>query len=88
LTNKKRFITIAECQRITGLSYVTIKHAAETGQIKAIKTESGNWKIDVTDISQDSEGKSNTQIITQLEEHQHMLKALCSHLGVKHSDSS
>jgi len=88
MTNNKRFITIAECQRITGLSYPTIKHAAESGQIKAIKTESGHWKIDITDISQNPTDKINTQIIIQLEGHEQLLKALCGHLGVNYNNSS
>jgi len=33
-TEKKRFVSIAEYQRQSGLSYATIKHMIETGQLK------------------------------------------------------
>ena len=42
----KRYVTIAEYGRMTGLAYPTIKNACETGQLKAIRTEAGYWKID------------------------------------------
>jgi predicted site-specific integrase-resolvase len=75
----KRFVTIAEYQRRTGLSYQTVKNAAETGQIKAIQTEAGNWKIDVS-----GEGnRDTTAIIERLDVQERMLKALCGHLGLK-----
>lgn len=45
-TEKKRFVSIAEYQRQSGLSYATIKHMIETGQLKYIVTEAGHERID------------------------------------------
>jgi len=42
----KRYVTIAEYQRQTGLSYATVRHMCNTGQIKYITCEGGNRKID------------------------------------------
>ena len=74
----KQYVPIVEGQRKTGLSYKTLKYAAETGQIPAIKTESGQWKICVTDTS----NVDTASIITKLDEQQKLLKALCGHLGL------
>ena len=46
MSNDKRFVAIAEYQRITGLSYQTVKNALETGQLRGVRTEAGHWKID------------------------------------------
>ena len=46
IENPKRFIPMAEYQRISGLSYPTVKKALETGQLKGIKTECGHWRVD------------------------------------------
>jgi len=79
MTFNKRFATIAEYQRITGLSYPTIKNAAETGKIKAIQTEAGHWKIDtLADMNMDT-----ASLMERLEGQEKMLKTLCAHLGVK-----
>ena len=74
----KRFVTIAEYQRITGLSYKTVKNALDTGQLKGIKTEAGHWKVDITD----SGDKATVAIIEQLNEQGRLLRQLCSHLGL------
>ena len=74
----KRFVTIAEYQRQTGLSYPTVKNGIETGQIRAIKTEGGNYKIDL-------QADNNTElsaVIERLDQNARLLNALCSHLGV------
>ena len=74
----KRFVPIAEYQRMTGLSYPTIKNALDTGQLKGIQTEAGHWKVDVTD----SGDKFISAILEQLDEQGRLIKALCGHLGV------
>ena len=74
----KRFVAIAEYQRISGLSYPTIKNALETGQLKGVRTEAGHWKID----TQDRGGADFSAITKRLDEQGQMLKALCGHLGV------
>jgi len=74
-----RFVSISQYQRMTGLSYPTIKNAAETGKIKAIQTEAGHWKIDtLADINIDT-----APLLERLEGQEKMLKTLCAHLGVK-----
>ena len=75
----KRFVTIAEYQRISGLSYPTVKNALETGQLKGVKTEAGHWKID----TQDAGSAETAVIVKRLDEAERMLKALCGHLGVR-----
>ena len=79
MSGEKRFVTISEYQRMTGMSYKTVKHAIDTGQLKAIRTEAGHFKIDTA---------ANTDpglaaVTRQLEDQARMLKALLSHLGVK-----
>ena len=75
----KRFVTIAEYQRISGLSYPTVKNALETGQLKGVKTEAGHWKID----THESGSTDTSVIVKRLDESERMLKALCGHLGVR-----
>ena len=74
----KRFLTIAEYCRATGLSYKTVKAALESGQLFGIKTESGNWKIDTqADINPDVGA-----LASSIEEQGKLIKQLCKHLGV------
>jgi len=74
----KRYCTIAEYQRRTGLSYQTIKNAAETGQLIAIRTESGHWKID----TQSGINTEAAELVNRIDEQYKLLKSLCQHLGV------
>jgi len=74
----KRFVPMAEYQRITGLSYATVNHLCESGQLR-LTTESGLKRID----TQDDGSADATTIIKRLEEAERLLKALCGHLGVK-----
>jgi len=55
-----RFITNVEYQRRYGLSYATVKHMIDSGQLKTIMTESGLKRIDtktegINDINKISE---------------------------------
>ena len=75
---EKRYVPIAEYQRMTGLSYPTVKNALETGQLNGIQTEAGHWKVDTADTSDGS----ISAIMERLGETERMLKALCGHLGV------
>ena len=75
----KRYVSIAEYQRTKGLSYPTIKHGLETGQIRGVRTEAGHWKVDIAD---DGNHDANA-IIKRLDAQQRLLTALCGHLGVK-----
>jgi len=75
----RRFVTIADYQRQTGLSYPTIKKALETGQLRGIRTEAGYWKIDIQ-----ADGKTDISAILQrLDVQECLLRALCEHLGMK-----
>ena len=78
----KRYVPIAEFQRMTGLAYPTIKNALETGQLKGIQTEAGYWKVDTADTGD----KGITAIMEQLNEQGQLLKALCGHLGLQRTD--
>jgi len=46
LPKDKRFVSIRQYQRISGLSYDLIKFALDTNQLKSIKSECGHYKID------------------------------------------
>ena len=74
-----RFVPVAEYQRISGLSFPTVKHGLETGQLKGIKTEAGHWRVQL-----DDSGNTDTAAIVQrLDEQGQLLKALAVHLGVR-----
>jgi len=73
VNGSKRYVTIAEYQRISGLSYPTIKSALERGELKGIRTESGHWKIDtVADTNPET-----AAILERLDKTEKMLTALC-----------
>lgn len=78
INQPKRFVPIAKYQRMTGLSYPTIKNALDTGQLKGIQTEAGHWKIDTEDVG----NRDNAAILERLNEQGQLLKLLCRHLGV------
>jgi len=73
----KRYVTMAEYQRLHKLSYPTVKHGLETGQIRGIKTEAGHWKVDTAVDS----NTDTAAIIERLESQERMLKALCKHFN-------
>lgn len=79
INQPKKYGSMVEGQKHYGVSYPTLKHALETGQIKGIKTEAGIWKVLLTD----TEDKDVTAIIGRLYEQERLLKALCGHLGVR-----
>ena len=78
MNKSKRFVSIAEYSKLTGLSYPTVKNALETKQIKGVQTEAGHWKIDISDTG----NKDTVAIMEQLNEQGRLLKALCRHLGL------
>ena len=79
MSRAKRFIPIAEYQRQTGLSYQTVKHALDTGELRGVRTESGHWKIDTH-----ADGNSDlSALIDRLDNQERLLSSLCAHLGVK-----
>jgi len=78
ISQPKRYVPIAEYQRMTGLSYPTIKNALETGQLKGIRTEAGYWKVD----TEDAGNKDAAIIMERLSEQNRLLKTLCGHLGL------
>ena len=68
----KRFVTVAEYQRMHGLGYATVMHMIKTGQVKAIETESGKYRVDT---QSDYDGLKG--LIDKTDETQRILKALC-----------
>ena len=46
MSKNKRFVSLAEYQRMSGLSFPTVKKAISNGEIKAVKTEGGHFRID------------------------------------------
>ena len=78
MLDTKRFVTIAEYQRRTGLSYPTIKNALETGQLRGVRTVAGYWKVSTAD----SGSLDTAAIMERLGKTESLVKALCNHLGV------
>ena len=74
----KRFVSIAEYQKLSGLSYPTIKNALEMGKIRGIQTETGLWKIDTNN----SENRDTAMVVERLVKQEELLAKLCDHLGV------
>ena len=73
ILKEKRFVTIAEYQRLTNLGYKAVKNAIKTGQLKYIKTEGGRYKIDTyADSSADV-----PVLISKIDELQKAVTALC-----------
>jgi predicted site-specific integrase-resolvase len=66
----KHFVTIKRYQEISGMSYATINHLLDSGQLPYITTTSGKRRVD-TGASADS--KDNER----LEHVEKMLTALC-----------
>ena len=69
---KKRFVTVTEYQRISGLSYKTVMHMIRTGQLPHIKTESGQCRVDTQ-----PNGQNATILAEKMDDVQKCLKALC-----------
>ena len=79
IVNKnKRFVPVAEYQRISGLSYQTVMHMIRTKQISAIQTEGGHYKID----TQDTGDTDAAAIVRRLDGLERQLGTLCKHLGI------
>jgi len=73
----KRYVPIAEYQRISGLSYATVNHMLNTGQLQFITTETGLRRVDTQQVD-----SAIGEIILRLEVQEGLLKRLCEHLGV------
>ena len=74
-----RFVTIRRFQEISGLSYQTVNHLLESGQLSYITTEGGLRRID-TQAGTDAD---TGFVLRSLERQERMLAALSSHLGLK-----
>ena len=46
IDSPKRYVSVAEYQRMSGLSYPTVKKAIASGELKAFTTEAGHYRID------------------------------------------
>ena len=85
MLKEKRYVSMSTYQKMTGLSYKTVKHLIETSQLKTIKTEAGNYRIDV--VSNNSAKaeielkKEISNLKDALRSTETMVKALCKHLN-------
>jgi len=68
----KRFVPIKRYCEISGLSYATVNHMLNSGQLPYITTESGQRKVDTMTHSADS-----NILLDKLEKTEKMLTALC-----------
>lgn len=73
IPKEKRFVTIAEYQKLTNLGYKAVKDAIKTGQLKHIKTEGGRYKIDTYADS----GADVSLLINKIDDLQKSVAALC-----------
>jgi hypothetical protein len=76
--NSKRFVPLAEYQRLSGLSYSTVRFLCDSGQLRTIRTEGGLLRID----TKSNESADTTTIVKRLDDQARLLEALCAHLGV------
>ena len=76
IDNPSKLYSIAKYMREYGGSYPTIKNALETGQLKGIKTETGQWRILVGDGSPEY-----SALLGEVKEVKTMLKTLLSVFG-------
>ncbi len=67
----KRFVTIKEYCRRTGLSYAAADHMLKTGQLNYITTEGGLRRIDTKE-----QGIDNAKLTEEMEKIRKMLTAL------------
>ena len=74
----KRYVSVAEYQRLSGLSYPTIRKAIASGELKAVTTEAGHYRIDTQGQQTDY-----SAIIERLDKQERLIKALSCHFGVK-----
>ena len=77
IEKQKRFITINEYCKRTGLSYATVNHMLKDGQLSYITTEGGLRRIDTQ-----NEQPSMDVVLKRMDEQERLLKSLCGHLGV------
>ena len=78
IDNQKRYVSVAEYQRLSGLSYPTVRRAIASGELKAVTTEAGHYRIDTQGQQTDY-----SVIIERLDRQEQLIKALSSHFGVK-----
>jgi len=68
----RRYVPVAEFQRISGLSYKTVMHMIRTSQLPHVVTESGQYRVDTQ-----PNGQSNAILAEKIDDMQKYLKALC-----------
>ena len=74
----KRFVPVNEYQRISGLSYKTVMHMIQTGQLPHITTESAHKRVDTQ-----ANAPSNDAMQHRIEELHRLVKALCKQFNVQ-----
>jgi len=85
IKHPKRFVPINTYCETSGLSYHTVNHMLNSGQLPYITTESGLRRVDTQEMGV----LQNAVIVERLEaqerllgEQERLLKCLCDHLGV------
>ena len=74
MSSNKRYVPIAQFQRISGLSFPTIRNALETGQLKGLKTDCGHWRVD----TQADTSPELSAVMNRLQGIETAVKALCT----------
>ena len=77
INQPKRFVPITRYCETSGLSYQTVNHMLNSGQLPYITTESGQRRID-TQPADAGQGV----VMAELHEHRQILKALVQHFNV------
>ena len=72
----KRYVSVAEYQRISGLSYPTVKKAIASGALKTVKTEAGHDRILLQ-----AENSDYSAVLDELKQQKEMLKTLLGVFG-------
>jgi predicted site-specific integrase-resolvase len=78
MISNKRFVTIKEYQKIAGLSYKTVDHLLNSGQLPFITTQSGLRRVDTQPIT-----GSTKELKERLDKQEQILNAICEHFGVR-----
>ena len=78
IEQQKRFVSEAEAVRHYGISRPTLRQGIKDGIFKAVQTEAGHYRVDISDTGD----KATAAIMERLDEQGQLLKALAGHLGI------
>lgn len=72
-----KWVTLPEYMKMTGLSRETFAILVESGEVTAVKTEGGQWRIKV------EESPELLELRDEIVDLNSKLEVLCNHLGVQ-----